>query len=159
MTIEYNFKHDAEAVYELLTDPQFLVDRCIALGGLSADGEAEEKGDDWVVTTHRETVTDLPAFLQKILGSEQHYSLTETWQADGDGWCGNMNVHFEDQPFDIRAKFELQPTKTGCVYKLSPRAKANIPLIGKKVEKFILEQFHRDAESELDYTQDFLEQE
>ncbi len=158
MAVEYRFKHDIGTVYDLLTDPQFLVDRCIELGGLSAEGEAKEIGVDTVVITHRTTNSDLPGLLKKLIGAEQHYTLEETWQAAGDGWRGRMTVDIKGQPLDISAQFELKPIAGGCVYRLKPQVRASIPVIGKQVEKFILQQFENDANSELAYTGNYLDE-
>lgn len=157
MTVEYRFKHDVDTVFGVLTDPQFLVDRCIALGGVSAEGEAEEVGDNMVVITHRTTRSELPGLLKKLIGAEQSYTLKEIWQPAADGWQGRMTVDIKGQPLDISARFELKPAAGGCVYRLQPRASASIPVIGNKVEQFILQQFERDATSELNYTGDHLD--
>jgi hypothetical protein len=42
MAVDFEFEHDAQTVYEALTDPDFLVDRCLALGELSAECDVEE---------------------------------------------------------------------------------------------------------------------
>ncbi|MFQ3324680.1 MAG: hypothetical protein ACI90U_002510 [Pseudomonadales bacterium] len=65
MKIDYDFNALLEAVTELLTDPQILVDRCLALGGLSAEGESSGDDDRLVIKTSRGLEADLPSFVKK----------------------------------------------------------------------------------------------
>ncbi|MEH6584551.1 MAG: DUF2505 family protein, partial [Halioglobus sp.] len=63
MTVSFDFDQDAQTVYDTLTDPQFLVDRSLALGELSAECEVEESESLTVVKLTREVSRDLPKIL------------------------------------------------------------------------------------------------
>lgn len=156
MATHQTFQQEVDLVFDLLTDPDFLVDRCIALGNLSAEGQAETDGDK--VTTHlvREVENDLPAFVAKILKPVQTINVTERWRPKGSGWEGEMTVKVVGQPITISAMFSLEPNNDGCIYITAARAKADIPLIGRKIEKFLVKQFESDAARELGYTQEYL---
>ena len=157
MAVHYEFEHDVESVFNLLTDPQFLVDRCLELGELEASCDVEEQDDVTVVNLTRKLQRDLPGFLAKIFDPVQTMKMSEQWQPDGDGgWGGEYTVDVEGQPVSIGAKFELYPTDAGCCYSVEHRARAKIPLLGGRIEKYIKGQAEEGCVLELDYLQEQL---
>ena len=50
MSIEFRFAAAVDRVFALMTDADFLVDRCLALGELSAECTIEDVDDEIVVT-------------------------------------------------------------------------------------------------------------
>jgi hypothetical protein len=156
MAVKAEIRHDVETVYETLADPQFLVDRCLALGELEAECEVEEVGDVTVVKMVRKIQRDLPRVLARVFGDEQVTEMAEEWQPDGEGWRGHWTMTVQGQPVTIEADFRLEPTGSGCRYTVSHRANARIPVVGRQVEKFILSQTSGGATDELDYLKDFL---
>lgn len=157
MSVSFEFEHDVQTVYETLTEPQFLVDRCLALGELSAECEVEEDEQSTVVKLVREVSRDLPRVLAKLFDAVQVTDMTEEWQPDGDGWRGTWQLEVRGQPVTVAASFQLEPTATGCRYTVSHSARAKIPLVGKQVEKYILGQTASGASDELAYLRDYLD--
>jgi hypothetical protein len=156
MSVSYEFDHDVQTVYETLTEPQFLVDRCLALGELSAECEVEEDEHSTVVKLVREVSRDLPRVLAKLFDAVQVTDMVETWQPDGEGWRGTWELDVRGQPVTVAASFQLEPTSTGSRYTVSHSARAKIPLVGKQVEKYILGQTASGATDELVYLRDYL---
>ena len=157
MSVSYEFEHDVQTVYEALTEPQFLVDRCSALGELSAECEVEEDEDGiTTVSLLREIERDLPKMLAKIFDPVQIMDMTEQWRPNGDGWSGSWTMDVRGQPVVISASFELVPTAQGCQYTVTHSAKAKVPLIGKQLEKYILGQTSEGATDELSYLAEYL---
>lgn len=156
VAVSFEFKQDVQTVYETLTEPQFLVDRCLALGELSAECEVEEDQDNTTVSLVREVSRDLPRVLAKLFDAVQVTDMTEHWQAAKEGWRGKWTLDVRGQPVTVSASFELVPVKNGCRYTVSHRAKAKIPLLGKQVEKYILGQTTDGATDELQYLSDYL---
>ena len=157
MSVSYEFEHDVQTVYETLTEPQFLVDRCTAMGELSAECEAEEADDGTTtVTLCREIKRDLPRILSKVFDPVQVMDMTEEWCPDGDGWRGKWTMEVRGQPVVISASFELVPTVKGCQYTVTHSAKAKVPLIGRQLEKYILGQTSEGATDELSYLGEYL---
>lgn len=157
MPVHYEFEHDVESVFNLLSDPDFLVDRCLALGELEASCDIEQQGDITVVKLTRKLERDLPGFLAKMMDSVQIMHIKEQWQPDGgDGWAGEYIFDVEGQPVAISARFELYPTDIGSCYSIEHKASAKIPLVGRKIEKFIHTQAEEGCIAELDYLRDRL---
>ncbi len=151
MSLTYQFSHDVDTVFALLTDPDFLVDRSLDLGELSADCEVEEEGSKVTIRMTREVSRDIPKFLAKVFSSTQTLEFVEEWQSIGDTKIGKYSCNVVDQPVTVNAKFKLSPTDEGCEYSIEHSAKAKIPLIGGKVEKFIAGQTGDGVDKEMDY--------
>lgn len=151
MTVKITIDHDLDTVWELLSDPQFRVDRSEALGEFNAECEVEADDDSATVTMSRDVERDLPSVLAKVFSSRQSLSFVERWQWDGEGWSGTLQVDVQGQPVKITADFSLTSDGDGCVYEITHYCKAKIPLVGGKVEKFVLAETDKGAVEELEY--------
>lgn len=153
MSIEYRFKASADRVFGLLTDADFLVDRCLALGELSAECTIEDDDDEVIITLTREVERNLPAFLSRIFSNRQTVEMVERWGSPRGGTRhGKFSLKVAGQPVAVEAAITLRAdSRTSCVYSVEHSAKANIPLIGRRVESFILGQTESGARAELDY--------
>lgn len=157
MAVEFEFEQDVQSIYETLTDPQFLVDRCLALGELDAECEVEEGDEITTVKLVREIERDIPKVLARLFKGAQVTEMTEEWQPHKKGWRGHWTLSVRGQPVTVEADFTLEPTRKGSRYTVSHRAKAKIPVVGRQVEKFILSQTTGGAMDELKYLKDYLE--
>jgi Protein of unknown function (DUF2505) len=153
MSFDYRFEAGADKVFALLTDADFLVDRCLALGERSAECSVEDDDDEVVINLTREVERNVPAFLSRLFGSSQTVEMVERWQARGATRQGRFTLKVVGQPVVVEATMTLRraPKGGGCVYSIEHSAKANIPLVGRRVESFILGQTEAGARAELDY--------
>lgn len=153
MSVEFKFTHSADEVFELFCDPDFLVERCMAIGELSADVEVEEdESGKVIVSMTREVKRELPSFLAKMFNPQQTVYVKETWQAIGDNYTGKGEITVEGQPVKITTSFTLKNTDGGSTFSIKYVPKASIPLIGGRVEKFIEGQSEKDVQKELEFT-------
>jgi len=157
VAVQKEYEHEVQVVYEALTDPQFLVDRNLALGELSAECEVETDAQSATITAEREVRRELPGVLARFFDPVNVMDMSEHWQADGDGWRGEWTMTVRGQPVTILGRFELTPSQNGCRYRVSHQARAKIPLVGGQVEKFILGQTAQGATDELEYLGDYLD--
>lgn len=152
MAIEYKFKASVNTVFARLTDADYLVDRCLALGELSADCTIEEDSDETVINMTREVERKLPSFLAKIFDTKQSVELVERWKGKGKIRHGSYTLTVQGQPVTVEAEMRLKAEPDGgCTYTIAHRARARIPLLGARIEKFILEQTEAGAREELDH--------
>ena len=156
MALKYEFGCDVETAFELLTDPDFLVQRSMDLGELSADCEVEEDGDIIRVIHSRELERELPSFLAKIFNSLQQVQKIEEWKRKGDAYAGSFDYIIQGQPVKIKGTFDLKPKGKGCVYSAKYDVKVKIPLIGGKAEKFATAQTEDGVRKELEYAKEKL---
>ncbi len=151
MPIEYEIDHPAERVYELLTDKQFLAERVEAVGEDPATVKVSKKGKKVSIELQRAARRDLPKVAAKLVGDVQRFTMTESWQPDGDGWSGNYLIKFDGVPGSVAADFELYPTDEGCVYSITHKPKVTVPVVGKTLEKILVSQVEDGCDAEIDY--------
>jgi len=153
MTATYSFNASVDAVFDKLTDPDFLVARSVALGEKNIQCDVESEGRKTTVTLARTIKRDLPAVLAKLFGTENRTVLTEKWEDIGSSKSGTYTLDVIGQPVSLSARFKLKPTAQGCEYSADYTCKAKIPIVGGKVEDFILGQTEDGMRREMDYLQ------
>jgi hypothetical protein len=158
MTVHFEFEHDAQAIYKSLTDPNFLTDRNLALGEISAEYDVQKDKKLLTINAVREVRRELPGVLAGLFDPVNVMDMTEKWQADGEGWSGDWTMEVRGQPVTLFGRFELAPTGSGCCYSVSHRASVKIPFLAGKIEKFILGQTVQGADDELEYLRNHLDQ-
>lgn len=153
MSVEFTFDHPVDVVFDLFCDPDFLVERSMALGELSADAEVEEDDSGLIVVKmQREVKQDLPAFLAKLFKPQQTITMNDQWRLVGSNYVGKGEFNVVGQPVTVKVEMTLKPKGKGCVYTVKYKPTANIPLIGGKVEKFIEGNCADGSMKELKYT-------
>lgn len=156
MSIKYKFDSDVETVFELLTDPDYLVQRSLDLGETSADCEVSDSDDETVIELTREVEQDLPSFLAKIFSSSQTVSHTEKWKRHGEKFVGNYDISIHGQPVQVHSSFKLVPKGDGCEYSVDHTVSVKIPVIGKKVGKFVQAQTEDGIMRQLEHAKEKL---
>ena len=156
MTVNAKFDHNVEAVFKALTDPEFLVERNLAIGEISAEYDKEENGEETTLQAVREVRRALPGMLAKLFDPVNVMDLTEKWHADGEGWTGDWSLEIRGQPVTVTGHFELMPAGAGCQYSVSHKAQAKIPFLSGQIEKYILGQTSNGANDELEYLREHL---
>lgn len=157
MTVSFEFEHEIDTVQQLLTDPEFLSERLMALGEDEPDIEVSRRGGKVTLTLQRAARRDLPKVAAKIIGEVQRFEMTERWQADGDSWTGDYHIDVVGAPVEIDARFELVPTESGCLYTIDHKPRARLPVVGKTLEKFLVKQTAEGCERELHYLAEALD--
>lgn len=152
VSLEFSLPASIETVFDRLTDPDYLVERSLELGELSADCEVEESGKEVVITMRREVERKLPAVLARLFSPRQTVELVERWNTAGRVHKGSYRLSVLGQPVTVSATLELKAAGAGkSLYTVSHSAKASIPLVGGKVEAFILSQTEAGARAELEH--------
>ena len=149
--MKYEFPHDIETVQQMLVDPQFLSERLMALGEDEPEIKISNRGGTTTLQLERAARRDMPTVAAKIIGDVQRFEMTEKWKEAGDGWEGEYHINVVGAPVVIDAQFDLTPTDEGCVYTISHKPKASVPVVGKTLEKFLVKQTTEGCERELDH--------
>jgi hypothetical protein len=98
LTVSADFNHELQTVYEVLTDPDYLVDRNLALGELSSECEVEAFEDSATITAVREIERDLPAFLARLFNPVSVLDMKENWRLSEDRWSGDWTMRIRSRP-------------------------------------------------------------
>lgn len=158
--MRYDYEHDVDTVFNLLTDEDYYKARCESQGEKNVKVTKVEAGDEITMTIERTVVRDLPKVLAKMFSNENTIVSTLKWKDHGEGQkkTGHYNADVKGQPVTISAEFELVPRGDRCEYVISHSAKAKVPLVGKKIEKFIIEQTEATVPEEVAYDKQRLAQ-
>ena len=151
MSVTRQFAADVDTVADLMTDPDFVVDRCLGIGELSAECHAESDDETTTLDTTRISRQDLPGFLTRLVGEEQTLKVHEVWRIAGDAREGHYTVRSALAPIEIEGRFTLRPDGKGCVYRVEHRFHVPIPLIAGRIEKVLRRQITATVEAELDF--------
>jgi hypothetical protein len=156
MQIDHHYDADVERVYELISDPEFIERKYLALGGRDVAVDRSEADDGSVEVVTKRTVTvDLPGFAKKVLTPSQTTIQHETWAAvngNGERICTYF-VEVQGAPSRIEGRHTLSTAASGGTdHKLEIEVKVSIPLIGGKIEKFAGETGRADLAAQFDFT-------
>jgi hypothetical protein len=155
--MEQKYAASVDKVFALLTDPKWLEARSTALGELSASVKAKKAAGGVTLSMKRRVKRELPGLMAKVMSSESDLVFTETWSADADGVReGKLDMEAVGQPVRMSATFELAPAGKGCIYRITHKCKASVPLIGGAVEKFALGQVEAGCADEFAYLVEYL---
>jgi uncharacterized protein YndB with AHSA1/START domain len=153
--LEYHYDAEIETVYALITDPDFVTRKYVALGGtdVAVDSSAEDDGGCEVVTKRTVTV-DLPGFAKRVMTPSNTTVQIETWAA-ADG-LGNRvctySVEVQGIPSRITGTVTLSADAGGTKQEIRAEVKVSIPLIGGKLEKFGVDTGTKDIDAQAAFT-------
>lgn len=157
MAIVHHFTQDADSVFAVMTDAAQLVQRCKDLGEKNVQCSVEEQGRKTHVSLSRTVKRDLPKVLAAMFSAENTIRMKEQWETIGSTYMGSYTAEVVGQPVALSAKFKLKPTDDGgCDYSIDYQCKASIPLVGKKVEEFIISQTAGGLEQEINWIKQHL---
>jgi hypothetical protein len=143
--------HDEKFVrakYEALRYPEFDVLEC----------SGDESGA--VIKTRRLVPANVPGFAKKLFGDTTEMIQTDTWGAVGaDGVrSGTWTIDVPGKPVSVKGTITLAPDGDGAVVTIDGEMKANVPLIGGKLEKFAGEEAEKTLVDEYEFAKDWLRQ-
>ena len=156
MIVNFEFKHDIEQVYKTITNPKFLEARAMELGSLEANSESQEIESNNQVTLIRKRKINVPSVLKAILKSVQTARTNELWSQNGDQYSCQNSTDIDGAPLKISGHIQLLPSVDGCTFKAEFETDANIPFIGKKLEKYAAKTVAKEIELECEYTAKYL---
>ena len=152
MTITHHFNQDADDVFAMMTSADLLKQRCTDLGEKNIQCAVEENGRKTLVNLSRTVKRDLPKVLAAMFSAENTIKMKEQWETIGSTYMGSYAAEVVGQPVALSAKFKLKPAVDGgCDYSIDYQCEASIPLVGKKIEEFIISQTAGGLEQEINW--------
>lgn len=134
-----SFAASPQDVFAVLTDPAFqesYAEQTSGLPGSSATVSAD--GDTVTVETVRLLPTDsLPDFVRSVAGDSLRIVETRVWGAPdaAGGRVANLNARVSGAPVTITGTMTLAPDGGGSTLSVDGKVKAEIFLVGGKIEK------------------------
>jgi hypothetical protein len=141
MKLHESFDYPAgpEAVFALISDPEFRRDATISAGGEDVKVTVEPSGDGITVTIVRKQPADVPEAIKKFTGESVTIKQLERWggpDAKG-GRKAKVEMSVAGQPARMQGSATLEPNGKGTAFTVSGEVKVNVPFVGKKIEPSI----------------------
>lgn len=111
---------------------------------------SREVGPDGAVTVVKSRRTEpLPGFVAKLAPSEVRIVTTDVWGPLDDGVRScTWTAEIPGAPVRIRGTQRLEPAPQGSRHTVDAEVTVSVPLVGGKIESFIVEQVQRIADAE-----------
>jgi hypothetical protein len=137
-TVQYTQRFSAtpEEVWQMLTDPEYIVTKGMSSGSLEVNPEVATRSDDTLIISRRRLPAQLPRMLKRFVGEELVVNETQKWgEAAADGRReGSFVIDFGGQPLAFRGTLELLPVDDGTELTTDGALKASVPMVGGKAE-------------------------
>jgi hypothetical protein len=153
MKLQHTLSYEADpaAVFAVLSDPDYVDEKCRATGSLDTEVDVSAEGADTVITTVRKLpADDLPSFAKSFVGDAITVDQTERWgPAAQDGSReGSLKATFRGTPMKVEATMRLSPGGAGSELRVAGDVKSGIPLMGGSIESFAADQLTKGLDRE-----------
>jgi Protein of unknown function (DUF2505) len=153
MDLNLSSAYDAtpEEVFAIITDATFREQACEATKAISYEVTVSDSGDDRVVEVRREMPSDqIPDFARRFVGKTLTIVQTETWHPAGPDGARQADVRGEitGTPVTLNGTAALRPEGGTTVQAVDLDIKVAVPLIGRKLERFVADAIRAGLEKE-----------
>jgi uncharacterized protein YndB with AHSA1/START domain len=160
MELKLSASYDAspEEVFAIITDATFREQACEKTKALSYDVDVKESGGDTIVRVRREMPSDnVPDIARKFVGQTLTVVQTETWHpAKPDGSRdADVTGEISNTPVTLKGTAGITATGSGTVQSIDLDIKVAVPLIGKKIEPFVVDAIRAGLQKEHELGQDW----
>lgn len=101
--------------------------------------------------------TDVPGILASFHKEWNHVRQEEHWFRKDDGeWHCEFRVRIEGVPAKIKGNMRLQGTDQDCINYVTLNVNCDVPLVGKKIARFLTDDSHTKIENEYRITRQLL---
>jgi hypothetical protein len=153
-TVRHHFEQDVERMFTLVTDPDFLRRRAEALGEKDIAVEVDRASGPLKIQITREVEQNLPSFMKKIFSGRSRLIDRQTWSQEGGAHISDWTVQLGDgKRIQLRGRLTLAPAAGGgCDYTEAFSASASVPLIGGRIEKYVLGETEASIRKQIEFT-------
>ena len=155
----HEYEHPIEKVIEVFRDPDFYLDKFEGVGARKVEvlSSSDEDGV-FTIETQREVPLEVPSALKAFLGAWTTVLQNEEWVEGEDGeYLNALEINSEGLPAVITGSMTLTPTDEGCVNEVVMDIDCAIPLIGRKLERFVADSTEEQLEAEYEFIQEYLD--
>jgi hypothetical protein len=160
MELKLSASYDAtpEEVFAIVTDKTFREQACEKTKALSYDVQVSHSGGDTVVRVSREIATaKAPDMARKFVGDTLTIVQTETWHpaaADGSRRADVVG-EISNTPVTLKGATSISTQSAQAVQAIDLDVKVAVPLIGKKMEPFVVDAIRSGLQKEHDLTREW----
>ena len=149
----YKFPHNVDTVYDEGVSKFHLEHRGQWVISDEVEvKESDESNEGRKLVADRYVVRDYPKLFGNLFPRRQLMIHTETWVPDGaGGYKGSYTCDVQDAPVLVEGEMTLKPVGDGCELRTLTTVTAKMPIIGKRVEKYIIGQTRSQYWDQLHY--------
>lgn len=160
MELKMSASYDAtpEEVFAIVTDATFREQACEKTKALSYEVQVSESGGDTVVRVQREMPSDeVPDIARKFVGQTLTVVQTETWHPAKPDGSRDADVKGEiaNTPVTLKGTASISSGGAETVQAINLDIKVAVPLIGKKIEPFVVDAIRAGLQKEHDLGRDW----
>jgi hypothetical protein len=154
VTATEEFPAAPAAVFDLITDADFLQARMVAGGGIDPKVLSVDTADGvtTIVTQQSIPADALPSMVSSMMGGDPVTERTEVWRTNGGDYAADFSLVVKGAPATIKGTMTLSPAGTGSTLGVNVTATVPIPMFGPKRESGIAEQIGDIFAAEGQYT-------
>lgn len=161
MTQRINDKHTypqgVEDLFKIYTTTEWIPKRYEGIGMRNVSVQkCEQQGETWNVWTSREVKAQLPRALSKFAQDWNTLTQKETWTRKGESYECDISVDISGLPVGVLGHMVVQTHQGGSANIIELNVRCDIPLLGRKVEKFVAGDTAKSIKQEYAWIQDFL---
>lgn len=130
------YQADADEVFAMLCDPEFVEHKCLASGSIEASADVFEEDTLITIVSRRVLPAKLPGFAKKFVGETVTLVETQRWTSDQDAGLRTATfvVDFGNNPIGFSGDVNLDPHPQGTTVQTVGSLKCTVPLVGGKIE-------------------------
>jgi Protein of unknown function (DUF2505) len=161
MELKLSASYDAtpEEVFAIVTDATFREQACEKTKALSYDVQVTESGGDTIVRVSRVMpADDVPDIARKFVGQTLTLVQTETWHAAAADGSRRADVvgEISNTPVILKGAASINGSGAQAVQAIDLDVKVAVPLIGKKMEPFVVDAIRSGLQKEHDLARDWI---
>ena len=159
MELKLSASYDAtpEEVFAIVSDATFREQACEKTKALSYDVQVTESGGDTIVRVSREMpANDVPDIARKFVGQTLTLVQTETWHAAAADGSRRADVvgEISNTPVTLKGTASISGGAQ-AVQAIDLDVKVAVPLIGKKMEPFVVDAIRSGLQKEHELARDW----
>jgi hypothetical protein len=151
---------DPATVFTMFGDAAFLEERSEALGHTDVVvAQCGPVDGEFCIRIRRKVLVNVPKFARKVLSPRTSIEQTDTWDlaADPDGGRrGHWEVSVTGAPITMQGSISLSPVAGGTVHHIIGDLHVAVPVIGGRLEKYLLQDTLASIQGEYDQSLAYL---
>lgn len=153
-TVRHRYDRSVDDVFRLVTDLDFLKRRAEAAGEKNVVVRVDRDGSRMVIRIERDLERKMPGFMKKVFSPTNHLVDVQVWDTASAVKTSDWTVELAGQKrVAIRGRLSLAPGSAGgCDYTEAFGVTVSIPLIGGRVEKYVLGETESSIRQQLVFT-------
>ncbi len=143
------FPKGADTVLKMFTDQAYFLKKYEMTGAINIELlNVSHQGDNFSIEVKRDVPADvpLPGFAKKLVSETMSVTQKDSWNTANK--TGRLDINIKGAPVELFCEMELVDEGDSSTLVLNFTANANIPLIGKKIERLLLDDVIHKTETD-----------